>query len=194
VRDYLLRPADLYRKRPTIYVGGESEPARALVADHGDVWFINGQPLEDVTGLIANVSARPRTTTPLRFGLSAFVVARKTSAEAHAEHERLLSLSAQDALMKEIQKRNTDPKVVMMQTMQKTARVGTNGGTAAGLVGSYDEVADRIRAFHAAGIELFMLQFQPFEVEMQRFAEEVISRVRQLRTGSSVAPLERKAL
>jgi alkanesulfonate monooxygenase len=127
VRDYMLRPADLYRKRPTIYIGGESEPARALAADHGDVWFINGQPLDDVVGLIANVSARPRPTTPLRFGLSAFVVAR-----SHAEHERLLSLSAKDAPMKEIQKRNTDPKVVMMQTMQKTARVGTNGGTAAG--------------------------------------------------------------
>jgi alkanesulfonate monooxygenase len=187
----LLRPADLYRARPTINVGGESEPARALVADHGDVWFINGQPLEDVAGLIANVSARPRTTAPLRFGLSAFVVARKTGAEAQAEHERLLSLSAQDAPMKEIQKRNTDPKVVMMQTMQKTARVGTNGGTAAGLVGSYDEVAARIGAFHAAGIELFMLQFQPFEVEMQRFAEEVIPRVRQARTGSKP---ERRAL
>src|SRR5580704_815905 len=182
---------DRYGARPTIYVGGESEPARALVADHGDVWFINGQPLEDVAGLIANVSARPRTTAPLRFGLSAFVVARKTGAEAQAEHERLLSLSAQDAPMKEIQKRNTDPKVVMMQTMQKTARVGTNGGTAAGLVGSYDEVAARIGAFHAAGIELFMLQFQPFEVEMQRFAEEVIPRVRQARTGSKP---ERRAL
>jgi alkanesulfonate monooxygenase len=186
VRDYMLRPADLYRKRPTIYVGGESEPARALVADHGDVWFINGQPLEDVTGLIANVSARPRNAAPLRFGLSAFVVARETSAEAHAAHERLLSLSAQDAPMKEIQKRNTDPKVVMMQTMQKTARVGTNGGTAAGLVGSYDEVAARIGAFHAAGIELFMLQFQPFEIEMQRFAEEVIPRVRQTPAGGAV--------
>ena len=194
VRDYFLRPVDLYRKRPTIYVGGESEPARALVADHGDVWFINGQPLEDVAGLIADVSARPRTTAPLRFGLSAFVVARATSAEAHAAHERLLSLSAKDAPMKEIQKRNTDPKVVMMQTMQKTARVGTNGGTAAGLVGSYDEVAARISAFHAAGIELFMLQFQPFEVEMQRFAEEVIPRVRQARIGLSASIPEQKAL
>ncbi len=56
--------------------------------------------------------------------------------------------------------------------------VGTNGGTAAGLVGSYETVAERIRAFHAAGIELFMLQFQPFEAEMRRFAGQVIPRIR----------------
>jgi len=162
-------------------VGGESEPARALVADHGDVWFINGQPLDDVAGLIANVATRPRLNgaAPLRFGLSAFVVARETSEQAWAEHERLLALAAKDAPMKAIQRQNTDPKVVMMQTMQKTPRVGTNGGTAAGLVGSYDEVAARVRAFHAAGIELFMLQFQPFEAEMRRFALEVLPRVRQ---------------
>ncbi|WP_027583370.1 LLM class flavin-dependent oxidoreductase [Bradyrhizobium sp. Ai1a-2] len=178
VRDYALRPASLYRKRPTIYVGGESEPARALVADHGDVWFINGQPVADVASLIADVAARPRTAAPLRFGLSAFVVARETSEQARAEHEHLLALAAKDAPMKAIQRQNTDPKVVMMQTMQKTPRVGTNGGTAAGLVGSYDEVAARISIFHAAGIELFMLQFQPFEAEMRRFAEEVIPRVR----------------
>ena len=186
VRDYALRPTSLYRDRPLIYVGGESEPARVLVADHGDVWFINGQPLDDVARLIADVAARPRAAARLRFGLSAFVVARETSEQARAEHERLLSLSAKDAPMKAIQRQNTDPKVVMMQTMQKTPRVGTNGGTAAGLVGSYDEVAARIHAFHAAGIELFMLQFQPFEAEMRRFALEVIPRVRQTRTESSL--------
>jgi alkanesulfonate monooxygenase len=179
VTDYALRPAGLYRPRPLIYVGGESEPARGLVAAHGDVWFINGQPLEDVAGLIADVAARPRgAAPPLRFGLSAFVVARETREQAQAALERLLSLAAKDAPMKAIQKQNTDPRVVMMQTMQKTPRVGSNGGTAAGLVGSYDEVAARIEAFHAAGVELFMLQFQPFEAEMRRFALEVIPRVR----------------
>ena len=60
VRDYMLRPADPYRARPRIYVGGESEPARALVADWGDVWFINGQPLADVKALIDDVGARHR--------------------------------------------------------------------------------------------------------------------------------------
>ena len=73
---------------------------------------------------------------------------------------------------------STDPEVVMKQTMTKSLRVGTNGGTAAGLVGSYDTVTRRIHEFHAAGIELFMLQFQPFEAEMARFAENIIPRFR----------------
>jgi alkanesulfonate monooxygenase len=183
VREYALRPKDLYRERPLIYVGGESEPARGLVAEHGDVWFINGQPLNDVAGLIADVAARPRSAPRLRFGLSAFVIARDTDVEAQAAHERLLNLAAKDAPMRAIQKQNTDSKVVMMQTMQKTPRVGSNGGTAAGLVGSYDDVAARIGAFHTAGIELFMLQFQPFEAEMRRFAHEVMPRVRRAEKG-----------
>jgi len=77
-----------------------------------------------------------------------------------------------------VQKTNIDPKVVMLQTQSKFPRIGSNGGTAAGLVGSYDTVAARIKAFNEAGIELFMLQFQPFEAEMERFAQEVIPRLR----------------
>jgi len=46
----------------------------------------------------------------------------------------------------------------------------------------YDQVASRIAAFWHAGIELFMLQFQPFEPEMTRFAHEIRPRVRRLTT------------
>lgn len=180
VHDYTLRPADPYRARPAIYVGGESMPARALVADKGDVWFINGQPLEDVRALIADVAARPRLGPPLRYGLSAFVIARETQAEADAVLDHLFALAAKDAPIRAVQRENTDAASVMAQTMAKTPRVGSNGGTAAGLVGSYDSVAARIRAFHEAGIELFMLQFQPFEAEMRRFAAEIMPRVRRL--------------
>jgi alkanesulfonate monooxygenase SsuD/methylene tetrahydromethanopterin reductase-like flavin-dependent oxidoreductase (luciferase family) len=88
VEDYRLRPAGTFRPRPTIYLGGESEPARMLAADHADVWFINGQPLDDVGALIADVARRPAANGPLRYGLSAFVIARDTDAEAEAEHAR----------------------------------------------------------------------------------------------------------
>jgi alkanesulfonate monooxygenase len=186
VEDYVLHPADRFRERPRIYVGGESEPARALVAAHGDFWFINGQPLADVSRLIADASARARTAAPLRFGLSAFVIARPTDGQAQEHLDHLSALAAKDAPLREVQKRNTDPKTIMHQTFAKSPRVGSNGGTAAGLVGSYETVARRIAEFHRAGIELFMLQFQPFEGDMKRFAQEVIPLVREL-TGRDQA-------
>jgi alkanesulfonate monooxygenase len=179
VEDYVLRPADRFRSRPRIYVGGESEPARELVADKGDVWFINGQPIDDVRALIANVAARPRAAQPLRFGLSAFAIARPTEAQAQAHLDHLFTLAEKDTALRAAQKEHIDPKVVMHQTFAKSKRVGSNGGTAAGLVGSYDTVARRIVEFHEAGIELFMLQFQPFEADMEIFAKEVIPRVRE---------------
>jgi alkanesulfonate monooxygenase len=178
IDDYILRPADPYRGRPRIYLGGESDPARALVADYGDSWFINGQPIDDVEALIQDVARRPRDGAPVSFGLSAFVIARETEAEALAAHERLLALAAQDAPLRASNRPSVDPNVVMHQTMAKSPRVGTNGGTAAELVGSYNQVADRIAAFHRAGIELFLLQFQPFEAEMRRFAHEVMPRAK----------------
>jgi alkanesulfonate monooxygenase len=191
VADYMLRPTSSVRARPRIYVGGESEPARALSAAQADVWFINGQPLADVEALMADVRRRPRVGAPLRYGLSAFVIARETEAEAQQAYQRLLALSAQDVEKKAYVKANTDEKVVMRQTMAKSERVGTNGGTAAGLVGSYEQVAERIAQFHQAGIETLLVQFQPFEAEMRRFAQHVMPRLKEFRDAP--LPLTRQA-
>ncbi|GAA1962771.1 LLM class flavin-dependent oxidoreductase [Amycolatopsis minnesotensis] len=180
VSDYQLRPIDAHRERPTIYVGGESDPARALVADKADVWFINGQPRDEVSRLISDVAARPREGAPVRFGLSAFPVARETDEAAEAELASLWELAEAGKARWERLVADADPKAVMFQTFTKYPHIGTNGGTAAGLVGSYDTVARRIRDWADLGIETFMLQFQPFEREMRRFAEEVIPRVRAL--------------
>jgi len=177
--DLELKPPPVRPGGPTVYFGGESEPARALAADAADVFFINGRPLEDTAALIEDLRRRPRGgLPPLRFGLAAFVIARPDEEEAQAELAHLLELSARDdrsALVNGI-----DKDVAMMKVGAGQPKVGTNGGTLAGLVGSYEQVADRIAAFHAAGIELLMLQFQPLEAEARRFAAEVIPRVRAL--------------
>lgn len=183
VKDYILRPAAAGRPRPRIYVGGESGPARDLVAAQADVWFINGQPLEDVQALIADVRRRPRQGEPVRFGLSTFVIARETEAEAQAEYRRLLALARQDTDIKAYVKANTDPAVAMRKTQAKFESVGTNGGTSGGTVGSYDQVAARIAQFHAAGIDTLLTQFQPFEPEMRRFAAHVMPRLAAIRAG-----------
>jgi len=184
IDSYELWPKDTHRERPRIYVGGESDPARALAADKADVWFINGQPLENVRGLIEDVASRPRQGAPVRFGLSAFVIARETDEEAQAELAYAWTLAERDKPVLTSLFEKADQKAVMFQTFAKHPHIGTNGGTAAGLVGSYDTVAARIREFHDLGIETFMLQFQPFEPEMRRFAHNVIPRVRRLQAAS----------
>ena len=135
-----------------------------------------------MAGLIADVSsrARPPGLDALRFGLSAFVIARETQTAAEAHLDHLFALADLDKPLRERQKANIDPNAVMHQTFARSPRVGSNGGTAAGLVGDYDTVARRVVDFNRAGIELFMLQFQPFEADMAVFAEEVMPRVRRL--------------
>lgn len=171
---------------PTVYFGGESEAARALAAAAADVFFINGRALSETADLIADLRARPREGAPLRFGLSAFVIARPDAEQAQAELERLLALSALDDRSSVVA--GTDPAVAMMKVNAGVPRVGTNGGTLAGLVGSYDEVAERIDAFTQAGIELLMLQFHPLEDELARFGAEVIPRVRS-RAAAGAGPV-----
>lgn len=179
VKDYALRPASRFRKRPTIYVGGESEPARNLAARFGDVFFNNGHPLPQVRENIDDMKRRPRHgAPPLRYALSAFVIARETEEEAREVEHQFSLLAAKRNVSAMLA--HADPKAVMFKSLRERPSIGTNGGTGAGLVGSYDTVADRILDFQAAGVDTFVLQFQPFREEQRRFAAEVIPRVRRL--------------
>ena len=177
VEGLTLRPRPVRDGGPTVYFGGESEPARRLAAAQADVYFINGRALLETRALIEDLSRRPRTKPPLRFALSAFVIARETEDAARAEFDHLLSLVARNNAGH--MKSGTDAAVQMMKVNEGVPVVGTNGGTNAGLVGSYEQVAERIIAFREAGIDLFMIQFQPLLAEMERFATHVIPRVRE---------------
>ena len=113
--------------------------------------------------------------------MSAFVIARETDAAAAAAHEAAMQLARQDAPLLQRTLAAADPANVMFKPLGsgEAPQVGTNGVTAARLVGSYDTVARRIHEFWLAGVELFMLQFQPFESEMERFALEVRPRLKE---------------
>lgn len=178
IDDLQLAPTPVRSGGPTVYFGGDSEPARTLAAKSADVFLMNGRSLDETATVVADLRRRKRTgaSRPLRFGMSAFVIARETENEAIAEHERLQRLGEgvdHSALIA-----GADPATTIAKVGRKPTQVGTAGGTAAGLVGSYDVVAERIQQFSEVGIELFLLQFHPFEPEIVRFGEHVISRVR----------------
>lgn len=68
-----------------------------------------------------------------------------------------------------------DRQVVMIRTYAyRPGAVGSNGGTAAGLVGTPQQIADRMQEFFDIGVTTFLLQFHPMQEEMQRFGEQVV--------------------
>ena len=83
IEDLNLSPRSISQPYPRIYLGGESEPARSLAAIAADVFFLNGRPIDEVKQTIAAVQKIPLSLPqPLRFAMSAFVIARSTDAEA----------------------------------------------------------------------------------------------------------------
>ena len=54
----------------------------------------------------------------------------------------------------------------------------SNRGLRSGLIGTPEQVAERILALEAAGLDLLLLQFSPQLEEMERFAQEVIPLVK----------------
>jgi FMNH2-dependent dimethyl sulfone monooxygenase len=52
----------------------------------------------------------------------------------------------------------------------------SNRGLRAGLVGTAEQVAEKIDRFQAAGVDLLLLQFSPQMEEMEEFAKTVIGR------------------
>jgi len=184
IDNYTLRPASRHRARPVIYTGGESEPGRELAAEYADCWLINGRPVEDIRPMVADVAARRGRGAPLGFGITGFSLVRPTEAEAQAALDALFAIQDgyYDSRRAEMQK-NIDPKsqAIRSHTKYPGARmIGANGGTMPGLVGSYDQVAERIAAFHDSGVSTCLLSFFPLEEEQERFAAEVIPRVSRL--------------
>jgi dimethylsulfone monooxygenase len=52
----------------------------------------------------------------------------------------------------------------------------SNRGLRSGLVGTAEQVAERVAQFEAAGVDLLLLQFSPQLEEMERFSQAVIQR------------------
>lgn len=177
VKDATLAPPPVQRPHPTIYIGGESEAGRALGAHIADVFLINARPLDEMQPIVEDMKRRAASLdrVPLRFGMTGFVICRDTEQEAWREFERLVDL-------RHLVVKGADTEVEMLKTSpQIDRRVGTNGGTAAGFIGTPEQITERILAFRDIGMETFLLQFHPVLEEVQRFGEQIIPLLRDQR-------------
>ena len=180
--------------RPRIYLGGSSAAAVDVAAEHADVYLTWGEPPAQVAEKIEHVRARAaERRREVRFGIRLHAIARDTAAEAWDEAARLLAgmsperiaraQAVQRASGSEGQRRMSalhDGRVDSLEVSPNLwAGVGlVRGGAGTALVGSHEEVADRIAEYHELGIDEFILSGYPHLEEAYLVGEGVMPALR----------------
>ena len=174
VENAALEPKPFSRPRPTLYAGGESEAAKELIARSCDAYLMHGDPPEKVALKIADMRSRRERWggLPLRFGVAGYVVCRPTEAEAREELERITRLRPGAAGFENFGQWVNGTQ--LEQRLELEDYSVSNRGLRSGLIGTPEQIAERIAEFERAGVELLLLQFSPQLEEMERFAGEVI--------------------
>lgn len=178
---------------PEVYFGGSSPAAGVVAARRADVYLTWGEPPAQVAGKIAWIRGlAEREGRTLRFGIRLHVIARDTSEQAWAEADRLLA-GFDPATVRSVQEglaRSESDGQKRMLALHGGGRDGleihpnlwagiglVRGGAGTALVGSHEEIADRVEEYHRLGIDEFILSGYPHLEEAYRFGEGVLPRL-----------------
>ncbi len=174
---------------PEVYLGGSSEAALPVAARQADCYLTWGEPPALVAEKIDRVrelaDAQGRT---IRFGLRIHVITRDTEAQAWADADRLIdglddaTIAAGQARLRTLESVGQQRMIALHGGSRDQLVIGPNlwagvglvrGGAGTALVGSHDQVAERIADYQAVGIEEFILSGYPHLEEAYAFAEGV---------------------
>jgi alkanesulfonate monooxygenase len=175
---------------PEIYLGGSSAGAVDVAARYADVYLTWGEPPGDVAAKLDGVRAAAKAAgRELRFGIRLHVIARDSSAEAWAQAQRLLdgldpaAIERAQAIQRASGSEGQRRMVALHGGRTGALEVSPNlwagvglvrGGAGTALVGSHEEVADRIAEYHGLGIDEFILSGYPHLEEAYQVGEGVL--------------------
>ncbi len=174
IEDGVLEPKPVQKPWPTLYAGGESPAAKALISAKCDAWLTHGDPPEIIERKVGDLRERREKLglTRMTFGAAGYVVVRPTEAEARREVERITDVRQSAKGFANYQDWINNTQLEQRVSLEDYSV--SNRGLRSGLVGTPEQVAERILEFERAGLDLLLLQFSPQHEEMERFAEQVI--------------------
>ncbi|MFO1140902.1 MAG: dimethyl sulfone monooxygenase SfnG [Amaricoccus sp.] len=184
-RDYSMRPKPL-DPQPEIFQGGSSRAARDMAARVSDWYFTNGNTPEGLKKQVDDIrekaAAGGRT---VKIGMNAFAIARDSEAEARAVLDEIIAKANPDAVhgfaheVKNAGAASPEREGNWAKSSFEDL-VQYNDGFRANLIGTPEQIAERIIAIKAAGADLVLLGFLHFQEEVEFFGREVIPLVREL--------------
>jgi FMNH2-dependent dimethyl sulfone monooxygenase len=185
-RNYTLRPKPLQTPHPEIFQGGSSRAARDMAARVSDWYFTNGNTVEGVKAQIDDIrkKAEPLGRRP-KIGMNAFIIARDTEEEARTVLYDIIAQADREAVeafgeaVKQAGKASPEGQG-NWATSGFEDLVQYNDGFRANLIGTPRQVAERIVAYKAAGVDLILAGFLHFQEEVAYFGQRVLPLVREL--------------
>ena len=180
---------------PPVFFGGSSEEAHELAAEQLDTYLTWGEPPAAVAAKVADIRQRAeKYQRTLTFGIRLHMIVRETEEEAWRAAGELLA-HLDDSTVAAAQKKFAQMDSVGQRRMAELnkgkfnrndvrdgleispnlwAGVGlVRGGAGTALVGSPEQVAERIKEYSDLGLEYFILSGYPHLEEAHRFAELV---------------------
>jgi alkanesulfonate monooxygenase len=175
---------------PEIFFGGASSTAEDVAARHVDVYLMWGEPPQTARERIKRVREKAEELgRSVRFGIRLHVITRDTEREAWAEANRLLD-TMDPALIDAAQQLLSKSESVGQQRMlslhggtREDLEVSPNlwagiglvrPGAGTALVGSHEQVAERIFEYHELGLDEFILSGHPHLEEAYAVGEGVL--------------------
>jgi alkanesulfonate monooxygenase len=178
---------------PEVYFGGSSPVAGEIAARHVDVYLTWGEPPTAVAEKIAWIRGlAEKEGRSVRFGIRLHVITRDTGEQAWAEARRLLdgfdaeTVRAVQAGLARSESEGQRRMLALHGGGRDGLEIHPNlwagiglvrGGAGTALVGSHDEVAERITEYHRLGIDEFVLSGYPHLEEAYWFGEGVLPRL-----------------
>lgn len=181
-------------KLPTIYFSGSSDAALDAAAEVGDVHLTWAEPpaqLKEIVCRLTDRAAISRRT--LRFGTRVDVIARETEEEAWADVRKFARLVDRSTIERRAAFGATDSTGRARQTALRAGSIdrledlvvspnlwaGMNLlGPVPALVGSYEQVAERLEEYQDIGLSTFILDGAPHLEEAFRVGQEVLPLLR----------------
>ncbi|HXI12156.1 MAG TPA: LLM class flavin-dependent oxidoreductase [Thermoanaerobaculia bacterium] len=179
-KEAIAEPKPLRKPHPPIYAGGESETARNLIASEADAYVMHGDPAAKIALRINDMRERRERlapeAAPLTFGVAGFVICRSTEQEAKREVARITDVRASAAGNANFQQWLDGTRLDQRLAIEDYSV--SNRGLRSELVGTPEQIAEKLDRLARAGVDLVLLQFSPQYEEMERFGEDVIPLLR----------------
>jgi len=188
--DYTLKPKPL-DPQPEIFQGGSSRAARDMAARVSDWYFTNGNSVEEIKTQVDDIRAKAKANNhSVKIGVNAFAIARETEAEARAVLAEIVEKADPDAVnafaheVKNAGKASPEGQGNWAKSTFEDL-VQYNDGFKTNLIGTPEQIAERVVALKEVGVDLVLLGFLHFQEEVEYFGKRVIPLVRALEAKAS---------